>query len=333
MKNLYLCKSFKLYDKSHDNSTFVIFEKGWYFGLRSMKDWWVWIRSFHSGLLIQSNLSAQDWAYNWSIVKLIEDNSRKLALCLGFSSLNKSRSDSLPVSNSNTIAWKSRHMLGSTVVCLKPWYIFIGNSIVASRLRKAIRMLDTVWEDERGQVNDLKDLNCVWCKSYNTVSCVGEKIDHLNVDLIRTFIHQSHDHFVRKIDPMYGIQQDSISIQFWYHQKDFGVDIWLRLRFQLQPQLQFQDQMRPNGQLCFLSYSRNKAKSCNVIISGMSDLSVGGPQAITETCLTFRDIPWWAVWPWIVAGAIIFLVWRSFQFEMSISSRLKTSSAGQPWTY
>jgi hypothetical protein len=107
----------------------------------------------------KSSNTPSSWQYNWSRGKSRCHSSRKPALSLSFSFLNKSRYGSLVVSNSNSnpSAWKASHMLCSTIVCLKSWYTFIlkltvafsspkGNSYLVCHLRTPNNVTSRTWK-------------------------------------------------------------------------------------------------------------------------------------------------------------------------------------------
>jgi hypothetical protein len=135
----------KLYSESRDTSTFLIFAKRWYLDISWVVNKYDWAASFCSGCLIQPNLTALAQIDNWFRGKSINHNSRKPELSLSFSSLNKSRSGSLVVLNSNPSVWKALYMLASTIVCLKLWYAFIVNSTVAFSSPKGKLYLARRW--------------------------------------------------------------------------------------------------------------------------------------------------------------------------------------------
>jgi hypothetical protein len=60
---------------------------------------------------------------SWSRATSFDRSSRKFAICLSFSSMNNSFSDSFPVSYSSTSTWKATHLLKLTAICLKSWYL------------------------------------------------------------------------------------------------------------------------------------------------------------------------------------------------------------------
>jgi hypothetical protein len=106
IKNLDLCRSFEIIRWISGYFHFSGFLQ-WMINERSIN----WVRSLYFCLLIESSLAERHRVDKWSRAKFIEDDFRKLALCLSCSSLNKSLSDSLPLSNSSTNACKVFHVL------------------------------------------------------------------------------------------------------------------------------------------------------------------------------------------------------------------------------
>jgi hypothetical protein len=52
---------------------------------------------------------------------------------------------------------------------------------------------------KKGRIKDLKDLSCVWCKSYDADSSLGEKTEHVTGNATWPTIHQFHGHSCRKV--------------------------------------------------------------------------------------------------------------------------------------
>jgi hypothetical protein len=84
--------------ESRDTSTFLIFAKGRYLDIWWMENKYDCPTSFCLGCLIQPNLRACRQVDNWSRAKSMSHGSRRPALTLSFSSLNKNRYGSLVVS-------------------------------------------------------------------------------------------------------------------------------------------------------------------------------------------------------------------------------------------
>jgi hypothetical protein len=158
----------------------------------SMKETFIWSKSLYFCLMIQPNLTfcfclCLD---SWCRGKPIDHNSRKPSLCLNFSSSNNSRYGSASVSNSNLIVRKAPYMLGSTSACLKLWYTFIMNLTVSFSSSKGNLYHRRRLRTPKRVTSNLKDLSCVWCKSYDAHSCLGEKTADIISDMNRTILHQ-----------------------------------------------------------------------------------------------------------------------------------------------
>jgi hypothetical protein len=159
--------------------------------------------------------------------KSIDRHSRKAALCLNFSSLNKSQYGSASVSHSIPIAWKALRMLDSIIVCLKSWYTFImnvtvsfsssnGNWYLVHRLRTPKKVTSRTWK--------IWVVCCVWRKSYHAHSCLGEKTDDMISDMTW---HDSDNcssitlQFLQRIHPTSGVQRDWVSRPSRCNQESF----------------------------------------------------------------------------------------------------------------